>query len=175
MLRSRRGAPPHLPIERARARLSAFVYGNLLVLGALIGARPESVGDGQAIVLVAATTVTTYVAHVAADLVGEALGRAVEDRREHTRVELRDALPIISSGGPPALLLGAGALGWLDWLGSSGVLLLAIGFVVARLASTGWVAGRFSTGSSRRRVFWTGIGLAGLGLAVAVVKVAFTH
>lgn len=156
-------------------RLSAFVYGNLLVLGALVGSRPESVLDGQAVVVVAVTTMTTYVAHVTADLVGEGLGRAVNDRRAHTLVELRDAVPIISSGGPPVLLLGAGALGWLTWIGATGVLLTALAFVVVRLALTGWVAGRYSTGSSRRRAFWTGVGLAVVGLAVAVVKVAFTH
>ena len=90
--------------------MSAYVYGNVLVLAAVVGASPAAVVSGAAVAIVAGTVLSTYVAHVLAHSIGSlfgvhALGTAV---REH----LRDAVPIISSGATPAVLLGATALGW---------------------------------------------------------------
>jgi hypothetical protein len=167
-------SPTGVPLVRARARLSAFVYGNVLVLAALLQERAESVRTGGGFVLVVVTMVTTYLAHVVADLVGEGLGRDRTDRG-HASAELRDAVPILSSGGPPALLLGLAALGWLDWVAPEWVLLGAVGFVLLRLAGVGWVASRFRGGVSRGATLWSGVGLAAVGLVIAVLKVLLGH
>ena len=93
------------PLEPARAarRLSAYVYGNILVLAAVAASTPSSIEHGTAAVLVLATAVTTFLAHVFADFVAgsqipEAHGDATDEQRKFKAVEeFRDAVPILSS------------------------------------------------------------------------------
>ena len=96
---------------RAARRLSAYVYGNILVLAAVAASTPDSIEHGTAAVLVLATAGTTFLAHVFADFVAgsripEVYGDATEEQRRFTALEeLRDAVPILSSGTFPALML----------------------------------------------------------------------
>jgi hypothetical protein len=62
--------------ERAESRVSAYVYGNVLVLAAVVGASPASVLSGTAVALVIGTVLSTYVAHVLAHSVGSLFGGA---------------------------------------------------------------------------------------------------
>ena len=48
---ARRGST--LPVERMRARLSAYVYGGILVLGAIAVASGDTIADGHAALVVA--------------------------------------------------------------------------------------------------------------------------
>lgn len=174
----RSGSRPELGVERVRSRVSAFVYGNVLALAAVLQSGPEEVRDGAAVVIVAATMLTTYVAHVVAHEVGESVGRDRVAHRSHVRDELRDALPIVSSGTAPGVVL---LVGWL-WPGGelgdgqTAVVQLVAGLVVVgRLVALGWLSGRYRQGASPRRTFFAGLALGGVGVVVALVKVLLTH
>jgi hypothetical protein len=161
-------------VERVRSRVSAYVYGNIFVLAALFATSPESVAHWSAVLIVAATSATTFFAHVVAHNIGQAIGRTEneEDLRVQLSKEARDAVPIMTSGTVPAVLLGLGAMGWLpSWLAQ----LLAEGYVVVRLAGTGIVVRRLSGAASDKGGLWSGLALAGIGIVIAALKEIFTH
>jgi len=161
-------------LERARARTTAFVYGNILVLSAVLTATPESVGDGQAALVVVATTVTTYLAHVVAHAVGGAVGQDPTRPRPRGEgpAELRDAVPIVSSGTAPAVVL---LLAWWTDLATGTAVAVAAGVTVLRLASMGLVIGRLSGHEPSGRQWWAGVVLAVVSAVIAVLKVLLTH
>ncbi|MEI5675203.1 MULTISPECIES: hypothetical protein [unclassified Nocardioides] len=168
--------PPELgelALERVRERISAYVYGNILVLAALATTTPHSVEDGHAALVVIATTATTFLAHVLAHLVAHQVGAdhsaggAAPDRSS-----LRDALPIASSGSVPALIL---LVAWLGHLPPTGAVLVSAGVVVVRLAGLGMVTSRFSGRRSRLSDLWMGLVLAVLSGVVVLLKVWLTH
>ena len=155
---------------RAESRVSAYVYGNVLVLAAVAGASPAAVASGAAVAIVAGTVLSTYVAHVLAHSIGSlfgghALGTSV---REH----LRDAVPIISSGATPAALLGATALGWSPALLGQA---LASVIVLGRIAATGIVYRRLREDVPVRRAWTVGATAAAVAGVTVVLKLALTH
>jgi hypothetical protein len=156
--------------ERKRARLTAYVYGNILVLAAVATATPHTIENGHAAVVVAATTVTTYLAHVLAHEVGDAV---MNEEFETEREELRDALPIISSGSVPIVLLLAGAVS--DQIDVGLAELVAMAVVILRLAGTGALVTRLGGRPSTRRALWGGFALAAIGVLIAGLKVVFLH
>jgi hypothetical protein len=162
-----------LPIERARSRVGAYVYGNVLVLAAIFVTSPESIATWTGVVIVAATSATTFLAHVVAHRIGESIGRTDDEALSlHLAQVTRDAVPIMSSGTGPAVLLALGAVGWLppEWS-----LLLAVGYVVLRLAVTGIAVRRISGQASPSGVLWSGFALAGIGVVIAVLEAVLTH
>jgi VIT1/CCC1 family predicted Fe2+/Mn2+ transporter len=159
-----------LPPERKRARITAYVYGNILVLAAVATATPATIENGHAAVVVAATTITTYLAHILAHEVGEAV---MNEQLETEREELRDALPIISSGSIPIVLLLAGAV--TDSVDSGFAELVAMGVVIFRLAVTGTLVARLGGEPSPRRAVWGGFALAAIGILIATLKAVFLH
>jgi hypothetical protein len=162
-----------LPVERVRSRVSAYVYGNIFVLAALFATSPASVAHWTAAVIVVAASATTYFAHVVAHNIGQAIGRPdEEDLRGQLSKEARDAVPIMTSGTVPAVLLGLGAVGWLPPGLSQ---LLAEAYVVVRLAGTGIVVRRLSDAASRKGGLWSGLALAGIGIVIAALKQILTH
>ncbi|HEY5848492.1 MAG TPA: hypothetical protein VIT42_17045 [Microlunatus sp.] len=167
-----RAKAEELGVERVRSRTSAYVYGNVLVLAAVVQNNESTIASGRAVIIVLVTMITTYLAHVLAHDVAEHIGRSPDEQQTHLRAELRDAVPIVSSGLPPVLVLGLGALGWLD---TELAQILAALIVVVRLAITGWVIGRISAEHAPRRSVWSGVVLAVAGLIIAILKVEFLH
>ncbi|GAA2011265.1 hypothetical protein JL107_03310 [Nakamurella flavida] len=161
-----------LPEERARGRISSYAYGNILVLAAIAGIGGERIDDGSGIVLVLATTLTTYLAHIVAHSIGGRLGRDHADWRSHLREEMVDATPILSSGTLPTLLLLAGYLQWLPTAWSHA---LAGGLIVVRLALMGFQVERVSGQPASRGSFWSGVALALVSAVVVALKVTFAH
>jgi hypothetical protein len=160
-------------VERVRSRVSAYVYGNIFVLAALFATSPASVAHWTAAVIVVAASATTFFAHVVAHNIGQTIGRPdEEDLRAQLAQEARDAVPIMTSGTIPAVLLGLGAVGWLP-PGLSQV--LAEAYVVVRLAGTGIVVRRLSNAASRKGGLWSGLALAGIGIVIAALKQVLTH
>ena len=91
-----------LPVERMRSRVSAYIYGNIFVLAAIFASSPESIAHWSAVVIVAATSATTFFAHVVAHNIGQAIGRTDE---EGLRVQLtRDCLLYTSPSPRDGLL-----------------------------------------------------------------------
>lgn len=124
------------------------------------------------VIVVVATSVTTFLAHAVAHNIGQALGRGDEEARLHVRREARDAMPIISSGAGPAVLLALGALGWLP---PNLAYLIAAAFVVVRLAATGAFVRRVSGQRSPVVALWSGFALALVSVVIVALKVALTH
>jgi hypothetical protein len=161
-----------MSVERLRSSTSAYVYGNVLVLAAILESGETSVSDGDGVLIVAVTTLSTYFAHVMAHDIAQWVGRTPDEHRRETRHEFRDAVPILVSGVPPLLLLGAAALDWLPALTAQN---LAAAFVIARLAGVGWNVQRLSGEAPPRRALWSGFALAAGGVVIAVLKVALGH
>ena len=157
-----------LPVERVRSRVGAYVYGNILVLAAILAASPESIAHWTAFVYVVGTTATTFFAHVVAHRIGQSIGRTDDDAlRLHLAQEARDAVPIVSSGTGPAVVLALGAVGWL----SPGLAqLLAEVVVLLRLAGMGIIVRRVSGYTAPRAGPWSGLVLAGIGVVIAALK-----
>lgn len=171
--RSRR-ARTELGVTRTQHRTSAFVYGNITALGALVSVDAHAVGTGAAAVAVAVTSAATFVAHVTADLVSERIrpdhGR--EKGRTELLQELRDAVPIATSGSAPLLLL---LLGGADLLSPEPALWAGIAVVVTRLALIGTLVERLSGRRASTAALWGGVGLAVVSGGIAVVKGLLTH
>jgi hypothetical protein len=162
-----------LPVERVRSRVGAYIYGNILVLAAIFATSPQSIAQWSAVVIVVATSATTFFAHVFAHRIGQAIGRDDDEAlRLHLAQEARDAVPIMNSGAGPAVFLTLGAFGWLP-PGLSQV--LAEAYVVVRLAGTGIIVRRISGDASRLAGPWSGLALAGIGVVIAALKNIVTH
>lgn len=166
-----------LSLARVRERVSAYVYGNILVLAALATTTPHAIETGHAVVVVLATTGTTYLAHVLAHLVAHQIGADPGDPGDHggtvpDRHSLRDAVPIFSSGSVPVLIL---LVTWLADLPPTPALLVAAVTVVLRLAGLGVVTSRFAGRRSRLGDLWTGVVLAAVSGVVVGLKIVLTH
>jgi hypothetical protein len=162
------GAQRDLPVERMRSRVSAYIYGNIFVLAAILATSPENIANWRAVVFVVATSATTFLAHVVAHRIGQSIGRTDdEELRRRLAKETRDAVPIMSSGTVPALVLALGALGWLPLVFSQ---LLAEAYVVLRLAGLGIVVRRISGNASPPVGRWSGVTLAGISVVIAALK-----
>jgi len=156
-----------------RSRVGAYIYGNILVLAAIFATSPQSIAHWSAVVIVVATSATTFFAHVFAHRIGQAIGRDDdEDLRLHLAQEARDAVPIMNSGAGPAVFLALGAFGFLPPGFSQ---LLAEAYVVVRLAATGIIVRRISGEASSLAGPWSGLALAGIGIVIAALKNVVTH
>ena len=115
-----------------RSRVSAYIYGNIFVLAALFATSPEGVAHWSAVVIVGATSATTFFAHVVAHNIGQAIGRTEneEDLRAQLSKEARDAVPIMTSGIVVRRLSDAASGRGGFW---SGLALAGIGIVIAAL------------------------------------------
>jgi len=151
--------------------VSAYIYGNIFVLSVNVATTTENIANWTGVVIVVATSATTFLAHVVAHNIGQSIGRT-DDLRLHLAQMARDAVPIMSSGTGPAVLLALGAVGWLPPELSQ---LLAEAFVVLRLALTGIVVRRISGTSSRLAGLWSGFALAGISVVIAALKEMLTH
>ncbi|GAC68439.1 hypothetical protein [Gordonia soli] len=174
-LAERRDGP--LSAHRATARLSAYVYGNILALAAVVVATPTSVEHGTAVVVVIGTGVTTFFAHVFAEFIAHATISADdttphEERRLLALEELRDAVPIASSATFPALILLSGMF---DILESGWAVLIAGAIIVVRIASVPLVAERVRGNPLSLRVLVAGLATAGVAALVVLLKVLIGH
>jgi hypothetical protein len=162
-----------LPTERVRARLSAYVYGNILVLAAVATATPHSLETGHAAVVVVATTVTTFLAHVLASAVGASIQPEPQHRDLRVEAEeLRDAVPILSSGSVPTVLLLLAAMTEAD---SRFLQLVAAGVIVLRLGGIGTLVSHLSGTPLGGRSRWLGLVVASVSTVIVVLKVWLLH
>ncbi len=128
-------------------RLEGFIYGTIVALAVLVaGARAFPQEAGHIAVLVVATMVVFWLAHVYA----HALGRSVARDRRLTLVELRDLArhewAIVEAALLPAIPLLLAAIGlvatsvavWLA-LGTGLAVLAAEGLLFARVERLGWL------------------------------------
>ena len=168
--RGRTGRTQHLPRRRAARRIESYVYGNVLVLAAIIAAGTNEVAEGRTAAIALGTAATTFLAHLMAMAVGH---QAEEEGDRHAFAEAaRDGLPMATSGVLPGLALAAGWLGWLDpdwaWY-------VAVAVIGIRLVALGSVVSYLKGEPSTWRNVLIGVVLAVIGLLVAVLKTKLTH
>ncbi|CAG1010919.1 MAG: hypothetical protein F9K19_13395 [Rhizobiaceae bacterium] len=170
---SRTVTPRQPRTDVSERRISAFIYGNVLVLAALITLSPDALQTMRGFVYVLGAGFSTYVAHVASHLFAHLL-RHPDGTGLAARLpgELRDALPIATSALLPAAVLLTAYFGWsepeLCWA-------TAIAVMLVRLALLGPVAAWVAREPFSLLPFLAGILLALLIAAIALLKVALTH
>lgn len=161
MTAARKVPRPVVPVRR----VSAFIYGNVLVLSALLVLSPEDAGSTRGFVYVLGIGISTYIAHVASDLFAHLLrhpdGQGLSARLPS---DLRDAIPIASSAFVPTLVLLAA---WLGWIEPNRAWLIAFGATVIRLSLLGPVSAWMA-----RKPFSLWPLVAGILLALAIVDIA---
>jgi len=159
-----------LSSRRADNRMSAYVYGDILVLAATAGVYDSAIRSGEALFVVLGTVVSTYIAHVVADVVGAVFGG--HHVRTAVRDELRDSVPIVSAGLPPLVLFGAAALGWMtpEWAQA-----IAAALLVVRLGAIGVVYHHLTAPIGWARAAWFGLLVAGVAAFAVAVKLVLTH
>ena len=150
--------------------MSAYVYGDILVLAATAGVSRGDILSGRSLLVVLGTVLSTYIAHALAGTVGAALiGHSLTGMVRH---ELRDSLPVASAGVPSFILLGGAALGWPAALWAQS---LACSILIARLGLTGVVYRRLHSGMSVQRGVRFGVTVALAAAVVVALKLALTH
>ncbi|WP_280340251.1 hypothetical protein [Nocardia neocaledoniensis] len=161
-----------VPLDQrnAASRISAYIYGNVLILAALIPVAPsvEHVG----ILVVLGTAVSTFVAHAFAESVGQSVRQGGAVPAAPRWANLRDSLPILTSAVLPCAILAAAAVGWLQPRTAQ---ILAEVVMLVRIAGIVFVIQRLQ---GRRPDRSTLIGAVLLGCAattVVAVKIALTH
>ncbi|MBP1162971.1 hypothetical protein ABIC28_000506 [Rhodococcus sp. PvR044] len=159
-----------LDVEDSASRISAYVYGNVLVLAALIPLHDASTSHAAMVVI--GTVLSTFIAHAFAESVGRSarIGRPLT-RSEHFE-ELRDSVPVLTSGLVPAAVVGLDALGVLE--GQTALLLAEI-WVVSRIAGLGIVMTRLRGEKLSRHTLVACSLLAFVAIAVVAVKLVLTH
>ncbi|MFI7061292.1 hypothetical protein ACIBL3_09935 [Kribbella sp. NPDC050124] len=158
--------------DRQPSDYAGAIYGSLLAASVVAGTGPgqEPPHPGELMVLLLATGVVFWLAHVYAHLVGEHSTRALMSWREF-RVAGRREWPIVQAAVPPAAAAGiAGLLGVPD----AGAAWLALAVAVG--SQLGWalyVAAR--AGATWTRLVAAGVVNLVLGLVIVLLKAALTH
>ncbi|WP_280421352.1 hypothetical protein [Nocardia carnea] len=161
-----------VPLDRGNAasRISAYIYGNILVLTALVPVVTSEKHLGILVVL--GTALSTFAAHSFA----ETVARTVREQRAVTLTdrlrELRNSVPILSSAVLPCAVLTAGWLGWLDPRTAQ---ILAELAVLTRIGGIVFVIRRLRGERVTRASAVTAVLLTLAAAIVVVVKIALTH
>lgn len=153
-----------LEAHEASRRLSAYVYGNILILAALVPFQEET-EVRHAMVVVIGTALCTFIAHAFSEYLGG-------DGSVQPRALLRESMPILTTALVPLLLL------WLSEvtrLHMTTAVLIAEIVIIGRIASTGMVAARLRNEKSRLRVLLAGVIVAAVAFGIVLLKVALTH
>ncbi|MCC3312562.1 hypothetical protein [Nocardia africana] len=160
------------PLDRSNAasRISAYVYGNILILAALIPVTTTEEHVG--ILVVIGTALSTFVAHAFAEGVGQAVreNRALTPRQRWE--DLRDSVPILSSAVLPSIILACAAV---DWLAPRTAQIVAEVAMLVRIGGIVFVIERLKGARPGRSTIFTALLLTAVATTVVVVKVVLTH
>lgn len=157
--------------------INAYVYGNILILAAIISIKPEYVGNGHAALLTLGTGLATFVAHVFAETQEyEVLRKEGEDPAQGRKAALvqalKDSRPILTSTFLPALVF---ALGFWGLLHEDLAIQLALWIIGLRIFRIGFVVAKYRGEKASFKLVIRGIVLAFMALAIAELKVLLTH
>lgn len=157
--------------------INAYVYGNILILAAIISIVPEYVGNGHAALLTLGTGLATFVAHVFAETQEYEVLRKDEDdpikgRNRALKEAFKDSRPILTSTFLPALVF---ALGFWGLLHEDLAIQLALWIIGLRIFRIGFVVAKYRGEKASFKLVIRGIVLAFLALAIAELKVLLTH
>lgn len=161
-----------IPLDRdnAASRISAYIYGNILVLTALVPVVTAEKHLG--ILVVAGTAVSTFLAHSFA----ETVARTVREQHTTTVADriraLRNSVPILTSAVLPCAVLAAG---WLGWLQPRTAQILAELVILVRIGGIVFVIGRLRGRHPTRATAIAALLLTLAAALVVIVKIALTH
>ncbi|MGI5157152.1 hypothetical protein [Microbispora sp. CA-102843] len=158
--------------ERAAARISAFVYGNVIVFAAMVPLTEEDATRWHALQVVLGVAVSTFLAHVFAELVGHSSRADERLTRAEIWNELRDSRPIATTALVPSLLMAVASAGWLP--GTTALIASEI-YLLARIAIIGLVMERLRSRRSSMRALLAGLVLASTAAVITFLKVALGH
>jgi hypothetical protein len=151
--------------------IGGTVYGTVLALAALTAGAAEHLSAGKLAVVVSATALVIWIAHVYAHGLGESIERGQRlSRQELSTIAARE-MPILAAAAAPTAILILGVVGLVE---ESTDIWLAFAVGLAALAAQGvryarvQQLGPFGTAKS------VAVNLA-LGGIVVVLKVAVTH
>ncbi|MGV0836175.1 hypothetical protein [Mycolicibacterium thermoresistibile] len=162
---------PDFDYETAASRASAFVYGNILVLAAMTALTPERAAGLTGVGIVLGTGLSTLVAHLVGEAVGEQIREGKEPSWSRLGRHMRNSAPIASSAAIPATLL---AVGWLGWLPAAPALAAAQAVTIGRVGLLGAVIGHYHGERSVRAII-SGLVLALVCAVAAALKWVLTH
>jgi len=162
-------ARPVPSVDEVADRISAYVYGNILLLAALVVLSRHDVESGAGFAIVAGTALSTFAAHAYAERLGATVRSA-----EHSswRIVLRDSVPILSSAAVPTAFM---VIGSQELLSAAACLRIAEAWIVSRLALTGFIVGRMRGLPVTLGTWIASIGLAAIALVIVAIKVVLTH
>lgn len=160
-----------LSTEDYASRISAYVYGNILVLAALVPLHNTSVTHAALVII--GTGLSTFIAHAFAESIGRSTRTGQALTWSERFDELRDSVPVLTSALIPAVLvwLGSGA-GWIEL---PTALLLAEIWVVTRIAGIAYVITRLRGERPNRGTLVSSLGLGLLALVIVAIKLILTH
>ncbi|MFD7880022.1 hypothetical protein ACFV5G_39115 [Streptomyces sp. NPDC059766] len=156
---------------RTHADYTGGIYGSLLAASVVVGAGTLGpLPRLELAVLLLATGLVFWIAHVHAQLFGARLVRQSLDRHAVMAV-CREEWPIVNAAVPPVIAVG---VGWLLGLDLAGTLWLTLAVAVA--GQVGW-----SVAAAREaRASWSLAASAGvvnlvIGLLIVALKAGLTH
>lgn len=164
--------PQEVSREDAASKVSAYVYGNILVLAALATVSPEQAETWHGVLLILGTGLATYIAHVFSEMIGFRIRLDDPPEKQTVKHEISLARPIATSATIPAIIL---ALSALDWIDGKIALIAAIVVIGLRLAFIGSTVKRVADKDDSAKSFWAGIAFAAAAGAVALIKFFLTH
>ncbi|MBF1679140.1 hypothetical protein [Rothia mucilaginosa] len=160
-------------------RVSAYTYGNFLVLAALLSIYDvHALYDGTAILYIAGTGLTTYAAHVISEIQEHRVVHGDKLSRSFLRHALGNASPILSTTVFPVTVLVLAALLLHQDL-SDGIFDLTIGLclatVVWRIFTLNFVIARYRKEPFTFRTLKMAIFLTVIVVVLAAIKMIMTH
>jgi hypothetical protein len=162
----RRQPPEHLAV-----RVSAAIYGTVLVLAALPLIDNDEVASGAGWELVSGVGVATWVAHLFAEVVGDGIRHGTAHDRAEIRRAMANGLPILLAAVAPAVML---FLGRADVLGGRGALWAALAVALAQLAGVSAFVGWAARPAGARPWSYAALTVA-IGLVVVVLELRLSH
>jgi hypothetical protein len=160
--------PPVLTPAEASGRITAYVYGNLVVLGATLALIPSTAASTQGALTIFAAALSTFVAHAFADMLGRRVGHGHRSVVHAAIAAARGSLPIMTAAIVPIGILAAGA--WMNW-SDAPMRLAAELFICVRVGMIGATAERFRGRPSSRRFVLVGLAIAIAAALVSLAKV----
>ncbi|MDO5750516.1 MAG: hypothetical protein Q4P78_04855 [Rothia sp. (in: high G+C Gram-positive bacteria)] len=163
--------------------VSAYTYGNFLILAALTGLHDiHEVVDGNAWVIVAGTGLCTYIAHIIAELMEYRVTHEGKPTRDYIRHAAANASPILTTTALPTiiLLLATGdPHDMIDQEAAYVVLAICYLMIVWRIFRLNFFINKYKKIKVTFRNFFstlrTSILLTVMVVAIASLKVALTH
>ncbi|MGK8506951.1 hypothetical protein ACRS5S_02495 [Nocardia asiatica] len=161
-----------VPLDRrnAASRISAYIYGNVLILAALIPVTPSAEDVGILVVL--GTALSTFIAHAFAEGVGQSVRQTRALTPQERWADLRDSLPILSSAVLPSVILAGAAIRWVEPRTAQ---VLAESAMLVRIGGIVFVIGRLHGERPHRSTMLGAVLLACAATTVVAVKVVLTH